>query len=116
MSSFPRLKTGAAAQYPATRRRLHESEVHRFVDGTEQAYRASAARLEWIIRLDLLDETEMAKLEEFVVSMQGRFGSFSFEDPWDGTVHPDCSLEQDELAMELAGEARTATVLVIREN
>jgi hypothetical protein len=116
MSSFPRLKTGALAQYPATRRRLHETEVHRFVDGAEQAYRASAGRFEWVIRLDLLDETELAALQEFVVSMQGRFGSFSFEDPWDETVHADCSLEQDELVIDLAGERRSAAVLVIREN
>jgi hypothetical protein len=116
MSAFPRLKTGAVAQYPATRARSYATDVHRFVDGSEQAYRASARRLRWVVRLDLLDETELVELQRFAVSMQGRFGSFSFEDPWDGTVHPDCSMDQDELEMRLAGEARGATVVVIREN
>lgn len=117
MSAFPKLKTGAVAQYPATKGVSRATEVFRFLDGTEQRYRAlGAAVRRWVIRLELLDDTELAGLEQFFTTAQGRFGSFSFEDPWDGTVHADCSLEEDELAVELLGEARGRVALVVREN
>jgi hypothetical protein len=117
MSAFPKLKTGAVAQYPASRALSQATEVVRFLDGTEQRYRArGAAGRRWVIRLDLLDETEIARLQEFFISAQGRFGSFSFQDPWDGSVHADCSLEADEFAMELVGETRGRLTLVVREN
>jgi hypothetical protein len=64
-----------------------------------------------VIRLDLLDETELASLDEFFQSQQGRFGSFSFADPRDGTTYADCSLESDEFASELADEMRGKTAL-----
>jgi hypothetical protein len=117
MSAFPKLKTGAVVQYPASRGLAHATEVLRFLDGTEQRYRTRGpAGRRWAIRLDLLDETEIARLQEFFVAAQGRFGSFSFEDPWDASVHPDCSLEVDEFAVELLGETRGRLTLVVREN
>ncbi len=117
MSAFPRLKTGAVAQYPATRVLSRATEVKRFLDGTDQRYRARGAAVRrWVIRLELLDETELARLEEFFTSMQGRLGRFSFEDPWTGNVHTNCSLESDEFEFEVAGETRGRTVLVVREN
>jgi hypothetical protein len=117
MSSFPKLKTGAVAQYPATRTVSYATEVFRFLDGAEQRYRGRGAEMRrWVIRLDLLDETELAALEEFFESMQGAFGSFAFEDPWDGKQYPDCSLEGDEFEAEMQGEMRAKTSLVVREN
>jgi hypothetical protein len=117
MSAFPKLKTGAVTQYPAGRVLEHATEVMRFVDGSEQRYRRRGAAVRrWEIRLDLLDESEIARLKEFFVLEQGRFGSFSFEDPWDGSVHADCSLENDELEIQLLGEARGRLSLVVREN
>ena len=41
MSAFPKLKTGAVAQYPASRALSQATEVVRFLDGTEQRYRAA---------------------------------------------------------------------------
>jgi hypothetical protein len=70
----------------------------------------------WIIRLDLLDETEIGRLEEFFTTVQGRFGRFSFEDPWTGNVHTDCSLESDEFEIEMLGETRGRAALILREN
>lgn len=117
MSAFPKLKTGAVAQYPASRALAHATEVVRFLDGTEQRYRVrGAAGRQWVIRLDLLDDTEIARLQEFFIGEQGRFGSFSFEDPWDGSVHANCSLQNDEFEFELLGEARGRLTLVVREN
>jgi hypothetical protein len=116
MADFPRLKTGAVAQYPATRERGFETGICRFLDGSEQRYRSRGATRRWAIRLELLDEGEMREIEEFFRTAQGAAGSFSFEDPWDGMVYADCSLESDELTIEGAGEGRHRTELVIKEN
>lgn len=114
---FPALKTGAVAQYPASRGLRLATHVVRFVDGSEQRYREQGrARRWWTIRLDSLDEAERAALEEFFENCQGAFGSFSFTDPWDGTEHADCSLAQDSLEVVMSGELRGGTALVIREN
>ncbi len=116
VSAFPKLKTGVVAQYPCVRRAEYGTEVLRFVDGSEQRYRKRGRGRRWVIRLQLLDETELARVEEFFAAQQGRFGSFAFEDPWDGTVYADCSFAEDELGMELAGEGRGRVAVVIREN
>jgi hypothetical protein len=117
MSAFPKLKTGAVVQYPASRTVAYATEVFRFLDGAEQRYRGRGAEMRrWVVRLDLLDETEMAGLEQFFESMQGTFGTFAFKDPWDGKEYPNCSLESDEFAAQMMGEMRANTVLVVREN
>ncbi len=117
MSTFPKLKTGAVAQYPATRTAGYATQAFRFLDGSEQRFPVrGAAGIRWVIRLDLLDDTEMVRVCAFFQSHQGRFGTFCFEDPWDGSLHTDCSFESDELVLELVGEAQGRLQLVIKEN
>ncbi len=117
MSEFPKLKTGAVMQYPAQRSRTYLTRVLCFVDGSEQRYRESGRALHrWVVRLDQLDEAELSGLQEFFSMQQGRFGSFSFVDPWDGAAYSSCSLENDVHAWEVQDEARSRTMLIIREN
>jgi hypothetical protein len=117
MAAFPKLTTGAVMQYPATRGLVFSNQVMRFVDGREQRFRnqRSAVR-RWEIRLDSLDESEMAALEQFFVETQGAYGSFSFTDPWDATVYADCCLESDRAVFRAIGELHGQTRLVVREN
>ncbi len=115
--TFPVLKTNAVMQYPATRDFAFSNAVLRFVDGGQQCYRESKDGLRrWLIRLNLLDEAEAARLQAFFESNQGRCGSFAFTDPWDNTQYPDCSLEQDDFAFTLAGEMRASARLIVRQN
>jgi hypothetical protein len=117
MSDFPQLKTGAVMQYPASKTVRYAARVVRFLDGAEQRYREyGTAMRRWAVRLDLLDEEELSRLQQFFTEVQGQAGEFSFQDPWDGTVYSNCSLENDELTIELAGEMRGSTLLVVREN
>lgn len=117
MTAFPILKTGAVAQYPARRTVRYRNQALRFVDGSEQRYRDSVGPLHrWEIRLEGLDEGEMAALDSFLTGNQGAFGRFAFTDPWDGTVYPDCSLESDEMALTSSGEMAGGTRLVVVEN
>ncbi len=116
MATFPLLKTGAVMQYPGERASQFRSQVVRFVDGSEQRYRDAPAVRRWKIRLELLEERELAAIEEFFAENQGAFGSFTFVDPWDGTAYADCSLESDEIVLRLEGEARGMTEFGITEN
>lgn len=117
MSDFPKLKTGAVIQYPTQRTQVSATKIFRFVDGGEQRFRDfTATTVRWTIRLDLLTETEAEALDQFFQSQQGRFGSFTFTDPWDGTTYPDCSFEGDSFTMTQAAEGRASVNLVVRRN
>jgi hypothetical protein len=117
MATFPQLKTGAVAQYPATKSLRYQNQTLRFLDGTEQRYRDSAGPLHrWVIDLNELDESEMAAFEQFFEDNQGRLGSFAFTDPWDGTQYAKCSLASDELGLSSLEEMRGKTSLTVVEN
>ena len=117
MANFPSLKTGVVAQYPAERTRQFSTQVFRFLDGSEQRARGFGAPLRrWAIRLELLDEAELVRLEEFFLEQGGRAGSFVFTDPWDGVQYPDCSFESDELAALFRGLGDGVTEVVVKEN
>jgi hypothetical protein len=117
MATFPRLKTGAIAQYPATKSLRFQNQTVRFLDGSEQRYRDAAGPLhQWVIQLSELDESEMAAFEQFFQDNQGRLGSFAFTDPWDGSLYSNCSLASDELAVSSLAEMRRKTSLTVIEN
>jgi len=117
VANFPTLKTGAVAQYPSDRARQFSTQVLRFLDGSEQRFPGYGAPLRrWLIRLDLLDESELVNLEQFFDGQDGRAGVFSFTDPWDGTVYASCSFDHDDLALEFQGQARGKTAVVVKEN
>src|SRR5712691_13004151 len=102
MSDFPTLKTGAILQYPDQKAVRFSAVVLRFTDGAEQRFRDYQAPLRrWQIRLDLLDDTELHLLREFFRAQSGATGTFTFRDPWDSSVYPNCSFENDEMTEEL---------------
>ena len=114
MAQFPKLKTGAIAQYPTTKEYRFATATQRFVDGTEQRYRdVRGSRQRWIVNLSRLDAGEIAELQEFFRIQQGRFGEFDFEDPWTQTVVSKCHFEQDALPVRTDGEFNSHTELVI---
>jgi hypothetical protein len=117
MAHFPLLKTSAVTQYPSSRSLEFSTGVLRFVDGSEQRYRQMRQPVRrWVLRLSEVSEGELYEMEDFFASRQGQAGSFAFTDPWDGTVYPDCSFEQDELDLLVFGEGRSAATLIIRNN
>ncbi len=117
MATFPILKTDAVAQYPASKSLRFQNQVLHFLDGTDQRYRDSAGVLHgWEIRLNQMDEREMAEIEQFFVDNQGCFGSFAFTDPWDGQAYPNCSIGSDDLDLTSTAELRGTVSLKIVEN
>ena len=117
MSDFPLLKSGAVAQYPIRKSLSYSTQVMTFVDGSEQRVRDYKAPIRrWIIQLDRLDEGELAALEQFFLSQQGRAGEFAFTDPWTDTIHSSCCLDEDGAAFDYLREGRGQTTLIVREN
>ncbi len=117
MADFPRLKTGAVAQYPAQRVTHYSTQVLRFVDGSEQRYREFGAPLRrWVIRLSALSDEEVDALEAFFVEEQGGYGTFRFTDPWDDTEYAECSLEEPEAYFDYTGFHDGRTILIVRQN
>jgi hypothetical protein len=116
-ATFPTLKTGAITQYPATKTTQYSCVVSRFLDGSDQRYRDYSAPLRrWTIQLNMLDDAELSALEQFFATQQGRFGTFSFVDPWTQSTIPSCTVEQDSLDYELSGEMRGNATLAVVEN
>src|SRR4051794_7782702 len=117
MAAFPKLTTGAVAQYPSGLRVEGNTRVLRYVDGSEQRYRDRAGQArQWALRMGQIDEQELSAIEEFFVEQQGRFGQFAFTDPWTGVEYPDCSFDEDSLHAQLFGEDLANTTLIIRTN
>jgi Conserved hypothetical protein 2217 (DUF2460) len=117
MANFPVLKTGAVAQYGSDRSRQFSTQVLRFIDGSEQRFPGyGTPLLQWVIRLDLLDEAELQNLELFFEDEGPRAGDFSFTDPWDGTVYPSCSFGSDDLTLQFQEVARGQTQVIVKEN
>jgi len=117
MSGFPTLKTGAVLQYPAQKEVQFSTTVLRFIDGSEQRFRNYQTPLHrWMIRLALLDQSELHQLQEFFRTQGGAAGSFTFADPWDGTGYANCSIEENALMEALLDESNGKTSLTVREN
>lgn len=117
MSTYPTLKTGATAQYPATKTITYSSFVIRFLDGSDQRYRNYSSPLnKWLLPYAQLDDTEAAAMEQFFIQEQGQAGSFSFTDPWTQAQYGNCSLDQSSVGTQFKQEAQGATVMLVAEN
>lgn len=117
MAEFPKLKTNAVAQYPSTKTFEFKTEILKFVDGKEQRFRRAPSMLQrWMISLDLLDDGEADAVQQFVTDHAGRFGQFSFYDPWDNVLYEGCSFDQDEISINSNGAMNNRASLVIRRN
>ncbi len=117
MTEFPLLKTRAAVQYPLRESVDFSTRVLRFLGGGEQRFRQRrTGRRQWLIRLELLDEWEAARVLEFFEAQQGRAGEFAFTDPSDGKRYENCSFGQEDCEVTADGEARLSMTLVIKEN
>lgn len=117
MTQFPRLKTGAVAQYGASRELRGRVRVLGFLDGTEQRYRLEKNRRRWTVALSRLDEGEAAAVDEFVRRHLETLESFSFTDPWSGVSYAGCVVETAEHELEAwaAGDWRAQLTVAEQE-
>jgi len=118
MANFPLLSTGAVTQYPTGLTTGQAVEVIHFLDGSDQRYLTHPKTLrQWEIRLDLLNETEVAQLEAFFVEQQGEYSTFVFSDPISGSMVPNCRIAAPGMASEyLAVDIGSASLIVVETN
>lgn len=103
-------------QWPAERGVYFSTEVLEFADGSEQRIRNfSKVIRRWIVDLEELDEEDLTVMEAFYAQQQGQRGTFSFVDPWDGTLHAECHFDHSDLVAEYRSLLGGSAKLVVRE-
>lgn len=111
MANFPQLSSGAVTQYPAPLAAGQGVLVVRFLDGSDQRCLLQGRTLrQWLINLTLLNETEVQQVETFFSAQEGNLTTFSFPDPFTGTLVPNCRmgspvLQTNYVATDVAGSA-----------
>jgi len=116
MADFPMLRSGAVAQFPLSSQTQFATDVVKFLDGTEQRFRRYPAKLRrWAVRLDLLDEGEAEAMLQFFRTQRGMSGTFSFTDPADGTVYPECLFTSDSIRSVVDARGRCRTTVAIQQ-
>lgn len=116
MTAFPVLSTGAVAQYPLGQTQSFATEVIRFLDASDQRciVRANGLR-QWLVRLDQLNEAELAALEGFFAQMQGASTLFTFFDPITGQAVQNCRLANGPYVTTYTANDLGAAQLIITE-
>jgi hypothetical protein len=117
-ATFPKLSSGAVMQYPATAVISQAAQVIRFLDGQDQRYltRGRASR-RWLIKLDLLTDSEAAALESFFQQHAGSYTAFEFPDPFTGTAIPNCRFGSDLFVRNLASlNSNNCSLWVVETN
>ena len=113
---FPTLSSGAVAQYGLATGFAWPSQVIRFVDGTDQRFLSCGRMLRrWLIDLRLLNESEIASVEEFFKAVEGEYSTFSFPDPLSAKSVPNCRVGDPELISEYRDVDVAATSLWVVE-
>jgi hypothetical protein len=104
-------------QYPAQRGLTFSTTALQFMDGSEQRFcNYPSALRRWVVQLNMLDQSELQQLQEFVRELFGSAGTFAFTDPRDGTSYPSCSLASDSATVVLVSEWDGRVSLTIVEN
>lgn len=118
MASFPVLSSGAVTQYPTVLGTGQPTQVIRFLDGSDQRYPTQGRTFrQWQIRLDLLNEAELAQIEAFVAAQQGDFSPFMFPDPISGLNVTNCRLAASGVTTAYVGvDVGSASFVVIETN
>jgi hypothetical protein len=113
---FPKLSSGAVAQYGSLMGSVWPAQVIRFLDGTDQRFLASGSTLRrWLIDLRLLNESEIAAIEAFFSSVSGEYLPFTFPDPISGVGVPNCRIGAPQLISEYQAVDIAATSLWVVE-
>jgi hypothetical protein len=104
MAIFPRLMTGAAAQYGCERLLENPVEVQRFVDGSTQRFARTRVRRVWRLRLKRLSAQEAEAIGSFVAAHLETQEKFLFTDPWNGLDYTGCEVPESGYRVIAEGE------------
>ncbi|GAB4406345.1 MAG: hypothetical protein OHK0021_17940 [Bryobacter sp.] len=89
---FPQLDTEVTVQLHSAKQRKVRSRTFRFLgDAVQGQQLRTGSGFRWLLRYESLNPEEASRLRQFFeMTLPGQ--SFSFTDPWTGTVHANCRL------------------------
>jgi hypothetical protein len=83
MLYFPQLMTGAASQFPCTKRAVQRTVVNEDAGGGKvKLFDPGGCRVEWELELRGLAIQEWTAIDDLFDNVEGRLGTFSFLDPF----------------------------------
>jgi hypothetical protein len=122
--AFPTLSVGVRCQMPFTQTSRYLTAVNDQETGmrySEAFYGAGFSKFpvsslkEWALEYPHLSEADVAILESFAMTVGGRYWTFAFIDPLDGSSHPKCRLGSDDFILRYSGPNDVALSLQIIE-
>lgn len=118
MLTFPRLNSGAVAQYPLPVSYSSPTQVVRFIDGLDQRFAARGKTLRsWHVQLSNLSDSEIGQIETFFASLSGQYSLFAFPDPYSGSTVPNCRMGESSLTTDyLASDLSSVSLWVVETN
>jgi hypothetical protein len=97
MLVYPQLRTGAISHYPIVKRRRKRTVVNTLSDGCSWKFADDAAEvISWRLEYTGLSDEELAKLQAFFVTVEGRLRSFTFLDPTANLLSWSAALDHDD--------------------
>lgn len=116
MLTFPQLSSGAVTQYPLRVTTGQATQVLRFLDGSDQRFRAQGGMLrQWQIKVELLNEDELEALESFFQEQSGDYSTFVFPDPYSGSGVLNCRFGSPVFTSAYEGVDSSATAFWVIE-
>jgi hypothetical protein len=111
--TFPKLSSGQIAQYSAVQRRQIPHRQHEFAGlGMQSQMLAPTERRTWSLRYTDLSGYEAMALRAFFESLALN-EPFTFEDPWTGTAHTACRVEDNRVALACGVSGRYSVELEV---
>lgn len=97
MLVYPQLRTGAVSHYPIVKRRRKRTVVNTLSNGCSWKFADDAAEVtSWRLEYAGLSDEELAELQAFFISVEGRLRSFTFLDPTANLLSWSAALDHDE--------------------
>jgi hypothetical protein len=97
MLVYPQLRTGAVSHYPIVKRRRKRTVVNALANGRSWKFADDAAEVtSWRLEYAGLSDEELAELQTFFISVEGRLRSFTFLDPTANLLSWSAALDHEE--------------------
>jgi hypothetical protein len=108
LSAYPTLSAGVSLMLPWNQGDNYQTDVNDSPSGMRYAYPWFGGGLasfptrglrQWQLSYPMLQDSDLALIEQFFIGVNGQTQSFSFTDPDDGTTYANCRFGQDDLTI-----------------
>jgi len=108
LTAFPVLSAGVSCMLPFGQGDVYKTDVNESPSGMRYSYPWFGNGLtgfptrglrRWPLSFPVLQDADLALIEQFFVGVNGMWLKFSFTDPDDGVTYPNCRFGQDDLVV-----------------